>query len=95
MGKFDVNKPGERNSRGQGPSTEQLSPEMDAKLETEARQFLEETLGIAGATQHAAGSHSQQRKAVPQKPWTCLSCLLTQVYQLFCRAGPEGDAMFF
>ena len=29
------------------------------------------------------------------EPWQCLSCLLSQVYDLFCRAGPEGDALFY
>ena len=37
----------------------------------------------------------QLSRSPGSRPWTCLSCLLTQVYQLFCRAGPEGDALFF
>lgn len=66
------------------PATEK-STQMDQKLEIEARSFLAETVGI----------EVNPTQSSPQKPWTCLSCLLTRVYRLFCRAGPEGDAQFW
>lgn len=53
---------------------------LDSKLEAEAHRFLRDTVGIP---------------VDKRKPWNCLSCLLSQVYDLFCRAGPEGDALFF
>lgn len=53
---------------------------QEARLEAEAHAFLRETVGIREDT---------------RKTWECLSCLLSQVYDLFCRAGPEGDAQFF
>ena len=59
MGKSDLNKQLGNNSRGAGgqqaggisaseQQQQQLSPELDAKLEADARHFLEETLGIEG-----------------------------------------------
>lgn len=54
---------------------------QEERLEREARDFLIDTLGI-------------NPNAVHQR-WTCLSCLMTQVYDLFCRAGTDGDALFF
>ena len=61
-----------------------LAAQLDAKLERDARVFLEEILGIPAVASERRG-----------KTWTCLSCLLSKVYDLFCRAGPEGDAEFF
>ena len=61
-----------------------LAAQLDAKLERDARVFLEEILGIPAVASDRRG-----------KTWTCLSCLLSKVYDLFCRAGPEGDAEFF
>lgn len=49
-------------------------------MEDEAHAFLRDTVGIPKDK---------------RKPWQCLSCLLSQVYDLFCRAGPEGDALFY
>lgn len=52
----------------------------DDRLEVAARTFLRETVGIREET---------------RRSWECFSCLLSQVYDLFCRAGPEGDVQFF
>ena len=64
----------------------------DKKLEQEALNFLSETLGIKLAAAKAKNLEIKPQHMV--EPWTCLSCLLTQVYNLFCKAGPEGDALF-
>jgi len=58
----------------------------DQNLDVEARQFLRDTVGIQLT--------ENPRKELRQE-WRCLSCLLTQVYDLFCRAGPEGDTSFY
>lgn len=52
----------------------------ERQLEAEARRFLTEKVGI--------------QLGVRNQEWKCLSCLLTEVYDLFCRAGPEGDINF-
>ena len=57
---------------------------MDTKLENEARNFLRDVVGIDTSSVHISG-----------KPWTCLSCLLSKVYDVFCRAGLEGDEKFY
>ena len=69
-------------------------PVLDAQLEEEAREFLTETLGIQVTASQCSGLTTPRSKTNQMswnRQWTCLSCLLTQVYDLFCRAGPDGD----
>ena len=66
-------------------ATGSSSKDLTTKLERDARVFLEEIVGI-----DLRGPGLSEKR-----PWTCLSCLLSQVYNLFCKAGPEGDADFF
>lgn len=60
---------------------ENVSEICDQSLEDEALQFLKEKAGI--------------QLGAPSQKWKCLSCLLTTIYDLFCRAGPEGDDSFY
>ena len=60
-------------------------------LEAEALVFLRETVGIPPSKLKLTASEARDSP----EPWQCLSCLLSQVYDLFCRAGPEGDALFY
>ena len=65
-------------------------------MDLEARNFLRDNLGIVSvSTSRLNDTNGLQDKSKQKKPWTCLSCLLTQVYEIFCKAGPEGDAAFF
>ena len=50
--------------------------------EYEARAFLKEELGIF-----------ELRTPGKFRPWTCMSCLLSQLYNLYC-LDPEGDEKF-
>ena len=76
---------------GSSSLTPAAAADDDKALENEALVFLRDTVGIPASKLKPTASAGREHP----EPWQCLSCLLSQVYDLFCRAGPEGDALFY
>ena len=76
---------------GSASLTPAAAADDDKALEAEALVFLRDTVGIPASKLKPTAPVGREHP----EPWQCLSCLLSQIYDLFCRAGPEGDALFY